>query len=174
MSAVSRIIIAAAALSSVACGKPKPAQVVPSAANAHLIDTQGRETGTAAVLERQSGGLLVLKLRRIPPGVHGLHLHTTGMCDPPGFLSADAHYNPQKRQHGTRNPQGAHAGDLPNVVARADSTVDTTLAIPADLVRAIGPGAAAKALVVHAGPDDLKTDPSGNSGPRIACGVLQR
>ena len=79
MSVVSRMTVAAAALSSVACGKPKPAQVVPSAANAHLIDTQGRETGTAAVIERRSGGLLVLKLRSIPPGVHGLHLHTTGM-----------------------------------------------------------------------------------------------
>jgi Cu-Zn family superoxide dismutase len=170
-----RIGFAAAALLGAACGgPPKPAQVVPSAANTHLIDAQGRETGTAAVLQSKSGGLLVLKLWSIPPGVHGLHLHTTGMCDPPGFLSADAHYNPGKRQHGTKNPQGTHAGDLPNVVARADSTVDTTLAIPMDLVHAIGRGAAAKALVAHAGADDLRTDPSGSSGPRIACGVLQR
>lgn len=174
-SGLAQVGIAAAALASTACGgTPKTPQVVPQAANAHLIDSQGRETGTASVLLSKGGGLLVLKLWGVAPGVHGLHLHTTGMCDPPGFLSADAHYNPQKRQHGSRNPQGPHAGDLPNVVARGDSTVDTTLAIPADLVRAIGPGAAAKALVVHAGPEDLKTDPSGNSGPRIACGVLQR
>lgn len=163
---------AAIALSAACGGNPKPARVVPAAAHAHMIDSEGHETGTASVLQSRAGGLLVLKLRNVPPGVHGLHVHATGMCDPPGFLSADAHFNPRNRKHGTKNPQGPHAGDLPNVVARTDSTVDTTLAVPTDLLRALGPGAAARALVLHAGPDDLMTDPAGNAGPRIACGVL--
>jgi superoxide dismutase, Cu-Zn family len=155
-------------------GNPKPARVVPPVANTQLIDVQGRPAGTASVLDSKSGGLLVLKLRNLSPGLHGLHLHGTGACDPPNFGSAGPHYNPANKKHGSKNPQGPHAGDLPNVAARADGTVDTTIAFPAELVRAIGSGAAARALVVHAGPDDLMTDPSGNSGDRVACGVLQR
>jgi superoxide dismutase, Cu-Zn family len=152
----------------------KPADVVPSAANTTLIDSQGRRLGTAAVVPSKSGGLLVLKLTGVPPGDHGLHLHATGACDPPSFASAGPHYNPTNRKHGAKNPQGPHAGDLPNVVARPDSSIDTTLAIPAEAVSAIGSGTAARALVLHAQRDDLMTDPSGNSGNRIACGVLQR
>jgi Cu-Zn family superoxide dismutase len=152
----------------------KPASVVPSAANTTLIDSRGRRLGTAAVVPSKSGGLLVLKLTGVPPGEHGLHLHATGACDPPSFASAGPHYNPANRKHGAKNPQGPHAGDLPNVVARPDSSIDTTLAIPGEAVGAIGSGRAAKALVLHAQRDDLTTDPSGNSGDRIACGVLER
>jgi len=159
----------------VACSShASPARVVPSAANTTLIDARGRRLGTAAVVPSKSGGLLVLKLKGVPPGEHGLHLHATGACDPPGFASAGPHYNPANRKHGARNPQGPHAGDLPNVVARPDSSIDTTLAIPAEAVSAVGPGTAARALVLHAERDDLMTDPSGSSGDRIACGVLQR
>jgi Cu-Zn family superoxide dismutase len=173
ISRVSAFVLAAGATS--ACGgNPKPARVVPPAARTQLIDIQGHPVGTASVLESSAGGLLVLKLRSIPPGVHGLHLHANGACDPPNFGTAGPHYNPGNRKHGSRNPQGPHAGDLPNVTARADSTVDTTLAVPGDLVRAIGSGANARALVLHASPDDLMTDPSGSSGDRIACGVLER
>ena len=169
------VALAAAGAVGLGCGgNPKPARVVPPAANTQLIDYQGRPAGTAAVLESKSGGLLVLKLRNLTPGLHGLHLHATGACDLPNFGSAGPHYNPDNKKHGAKNPQGPHAGDLPNITARTDGTVDTTLAFPAALVRAIGSGAAARALVVHAGPDDLMTDPSGNSGDRIACGVLQR
>lgn len=158
-----------------ACGgNPKPARVVPSSANTTLVNSDGRSIGTAAVLSSKSGGLLVLKLTGVPPGTHGLHLHAKGLCEPPKFESAGPHYNPAGRKHGARNPQGPHAGDLPNVVARADSSVDTTLAIPAGVLTAIGSGAGAKSLVLHADPDDLTTDPSGNSGARFACGVLQR
>jgi superoxide dismutase, Cu-Zn family len=158
-----------------ACGgAQKPPQVVPSAANTTLVNGAGRRIGTAAVLPSKTGGLLVLKLTGIPPGTHGLHLHAQGLCEPPKFESAGPHYNPAGRKHGARNPQGPHAGDLPNVVARADSSVDTTLAIPAEVVNAIGSGTGAKSLVLHADPDDLTTDPSGNSGARFACGVLQR
>jgi len=170
-----RRLAAAAATAGAACGgNPQPARVVPPAAHAQLIDFLGRTVGTVSVLETKAGGLLVLKLRAIPPGVHGLHLHTTGACDPPVFASAGPHYNPGNKQHGVRNPRGPHVGDLPNVTAHADSSVDTTFAVARDLLRAIGSGATARALVLHASPDDLMTDPSGNSGDRIACGVLER
>jgi Cu-Zn family superoxide dismutase len=166
---------AAAAVALAACGgNPKPARVVPPAAHAQFTDFRGRPVGTVTVLETKAGGLLVLKLRTIPPGVHGLHVHTVGLCEPPVFASAGPHYNPGNRQHGFRNPAGPHAGDLPNITAAADSSVDTTITISGDLVRAIGAGPAAKSLVLHANPDDLMTDPSGNSGDRIACAVLQR
>jgi Cu-Zn family superoxide dismutase len=165
----------AAATALGACGgNPKPARVVPPAAHAQLTDFRGRPVGTVSVLETKAGGLLVLKLRAIPPGVHGLHVHTLGVCEPPVFASAGPHYNPGNRQHGFKNPRGPHAGDLPNVTAGADSAVDTTIGVAGDLVRAIGTGAGARALVLHASADDLMTDPSGNSGDRIACGVLQR
>jgi superoxide dismutase, Cu-Zn family len=162
------------ALTAACAGHGKQPQVVPSAANTVLIDSGRRRLGTAAVLPSKAGGLLVLKLHGIPPGEHGLHLHATGACDPPGFTSAGPHFNPTNRKHGARNPQGPHAGDLPNVSVRADSSVDTTLTVPAGVVAAIGSGAGARALVLHARADDLVTDPSGNSGDRIACGVLQR
>ena len=115
----------------IACGgSAKPPHVVPSAANTTLINQDGRKIGTAAVLPSKAGGLLVLKLTGVPPGAHGLHLHARAVCDPPTFDSAGPHYNPAGRKHGTKNPQGPHAGDLPNVRARADSSIDTTITIP--------------------------------------------
>ena len=128
---------------------------------------------SASVLSSKSGGLLVLKLTGVPPGPHGLHLHAGSTCDPPKFDTAGPHYDPGTHKHGSKNPAGPHAGDMPNVIARADSSVDTTLAIPASVVSAVGHGMTARTLVLHAGADDLATDPSGNSGPRFACGVLE-
>jgi Cu-Zn family superoxide dismutase len=167
-------LVAAIGAAAGCSGHSKPPRVVPSAANTTLINAQGRRLGTAAVVPSKSGGLLVLKLTGVPPGEHGLHIHATGACDPPDFTSAGPHYNPANRKHGAKNPQGPHAGDLPNVVARPDSSIDTTLAIPAEAVSAIGSGPAARALVLHAQRDDQMTDPSGGSGDRIACGVLER
>jgi Cu-Zn family superoxide dismutase len=158
----------------IACGgSSKPPQVVPSSANTTVINRDGRKIGTAAVLSSKSGGLLVLKLSGVPPGPHGLHLHAGSTCDPPKFDTAGPHYDPGTHKHGSKNPAGPHAGDMPNVIARADSSVDTTLAIPASVVSAVGHGMTARTLVLHAGADDLATDPSGNSGPRFACGVLE-
>jgi Cu-Zn family superoxide dismutase len=151
-------------------------RVVPPAASARMIDAQGKPVGTASLIESQFGGLLVLKLAGLPPGPHGVHVHSNGACEPPAFTSAGPHLNPAGRQHGLRNPQGPHLGDLPNVTAKADGSVDTTITLSADLLKpgVIGSGSGARALVVHANADDLRTDPSGNSGERIACGVLQR
>ena len=147
------------------------------AASAELRDATGRTVG-AARLEQVGGGVhLVLTVSGLPPGVHAVHLHTVGRCEPPDFASAGGHFNPGKRQHGLENPQGPHAGDLPNVTVDADGTgrLETVTervtlgAGPTSLFDADG-----SALVVHAGPDDFKTDPTGNAGARIACGVVVR
>jgi Cu-Zn family superoxide dismutase len=108
----------------------------------------------------------------LPHGIHGLHVHAVGRCDPPGFTSAGGHWNPASRQHGMTNPQGPHAGDLPNVEVSANGALSTTVTLPnaslAALVDADG-----AALVLHEKADDYATDPSGSSGARIACAILQ-
>jgi Cu-Zn family superoxide dismutase len=140
------------------------------------VDTAGKTAGTASILESRSGPLLVLKLKRVPPGTHGLHVHASGTCTPPAFESAGPHLNPTGRKHGAKNPAGRHAGDLPNVHARSDSSIDTTFTLPRGLLdqSALGPGSPPRTLVLHAKADDLMTDPSGNSGARILCGALIR
>lgn len=158
-------------------GSSQPsARVVTPSVSTTLINTEGKDVGTASIVQSSFGGVLVLKLSGLPPGPHGLHVHSAGKCEPPAFTSAGPHLNPDGHQHGANNPKGPHLGDLPNVTARADGSVDTTIALSPALLKpgVIGSGADARALVVHAKADDQMTDPSGNSGDRIACGVLQR
>ena len=107
-------------------------------------------------------------MQGLAPGDHGLHLHAVGRCDGPAFATAGAHWNPASRQHGHLNPDGAHAGDLPNLTVSANGHgAINFLATGGSLADGDG-----TSLVVHAGPDDYRTDPSGNSGDRIACAVL--
>ena len=107
-------------------------------------------------------------------GTHGLHLHMVGRCDPPGFETAGGHLNPGMRQHGTENPAGAHFGDLPNLIVGGAGAATVTAALQGTRAEVLAQifDADGTAVVVHAGPDDYRTDPSGNSGSRIACGVL--
>ena len=145
-------------------------------ASASLALADGSPAGTASLHVSHGKASLRLALKGLPPGVHGIHLHAVGKCEAPEFKTAGGHLNPAMHQHGTLNPMGHHLGDLPNVTADATGRVTTTLplesdaaSLPAALFDADG-----TALVIHAGPDDYKTDPSGNSGGRIACGVLTR
>ena len=148
----------------------------PTSATADLKNASGQSVGRAVLTPTPSGVQIIVDVYGLPPGPKGFHVHETGSCMPPAFTSAGGHFNPDNRQHGSENPQGSHAGDLPNLVVGANgagSLVVTTdrfsLAAgrPTSLLDADG-----SALVVHAGPDDLKTDPTGNSGARIACGVV--
>lgn len=148
----------------------------PLSAEATLKDKDGKPVGQATFIETPEGVRVAVTGYRLPPGGHGLHIHEVGRCDPPDFTTAGAHFNPGGKQHGRMNPAGAHAGDLPNLVVAAsgEGGIDvTTKAIT------LGPGpnsvlAKPTALVVHANPDDEKTDPTGNSGGRIACGVITK
>jgi superoxide dismutase, Cu-Zn family len=144
-------------------------------AAAEVRNAQGRVLGTARLNEVSGGVRIVLEARGLPPGAKAVHIHEVGRCDPPDFSSAGGHFNPEGKQHGLLNPAGPHAGDLPNITIAADGagrleSMDTHVTLGTgtrSLLDADG-----SALVIHAGPDDFKTDPAGGSGARIACGVI--
>lgn len=144
-----------------------------AAARATLRDASGRELGMLMLADTVGGIALSGRLHGLPPGQHAIHLHMTGLCEPP-FETAGGHWNPMNRQHGLENPAGAHFGDMPNITVGPDSAVTVQTLTPGGSIR--GPDglldADGAAVVVHAQPDDNRTDPSGNAGERIACGVV--
>lgn len=139
-------------------------------------DAGGRELGTLTAASTPEGITLTGTLSGLPPGEHGFHVHTTGRCEPP-FESAGGHWNPTAKQHGEQNPQGPHVGDMLNLTVPASGVVEVAMTTRGGVLSG---GATAlmdadgAAVLVHAGPDDYRTDPSGNSGARIACGVIER
>jgi len=136
-----------------------------------LVNSAGQSIGTVRAWQTAGGVSFRISAAGLPHGIHGLHVHAVGRCDPPDFTSAGSHWNPLSRQHGMNNPAGPHGGDLPNVEVAANGVLTATVTLPgasmASLLDADG-----AALVLHAAADDYKTDPSGNSGARIACAVL--
>ena len=143
----------------------------PTEASATLKTADGKDAGTVSLLATGEGINLVARVVGLAAGTHGIHVHTLGACDGPKFESAGAHWNPTDKQHGFENPAGPHAGDMPNLRVGDDGGGIARAALAgakiAELLDADG-----AAVVVHAKPDDQKTDPSGDSGDRIACGVL--
>jgi Cu-Zn family superoxide dismutase len=141
-----------------------------------LVDTTGKSVGTVQLHQDAAGVVLVrIDAAGIPAGAHGVHIHQTGKCEGPGFTSAGGHFNPTNKKHGLDSPDGAHAGDLAQVPATFDGS-GTHEATTNRLSLTAGPlsisDADGSSLIVHAGPDDQLTDPTGNSGGRIACAVL--
>lgn len=141
-----------------------------------MLDRKGMPIGAVRLTHHDEGVHIAARVSGLEPGEHGFHVHENAACDPPSFESAGGHFAPGDRQHGLRNPQGPHAGDLPNLRARDDRVADTTFVAPNLSLRGgdgslVGVGGAA--LVVHSGPDDYRTDPSGDSGERVACGVIE-
>lgn len=145
-------------------------------ATADLKLANGAPAGKAVVTAAGDRLTLSIAALGLPQGTHGTHLHMVGSCEGPAFTSAGGHLNPAGHQHGTLNPAGSHLGDLPNLVANAVGVG----ALSADLTGSRAAVAAAlfdgdgTAIVIHADSDDYKTDPTGNSGTRIACGILKR
>jgi Cu-Zn family superoxide dismutase len=139
-------------------------------ATAQLRDSAGIAHG-AARIERVAGKARVtVDASELPPGDHGLHIHTVGLCEGPAFASAGPHWNPDMKMHGRDNPMGAHRGDLPNLQVGTDGAGTVSFDLPGEASALLDADGAS--IVVHAAPDDYKTDPSGNSGGRIACGVF--
>lgn len=140
-----------------------------------LKNSAGEEIGTATVFEEGRGIKLTLNAKGLPPGKHGIHIHETGDCVAPRFESAGGHFNPSGHEHGTKASNGPHAGDLGNVTVKANGTLKTSIknkhlslgGEKSSLRKAGG-----TSIVIHAKADDQKTQPSGDSGDRIACGVI--
>jgi superoxide dismutase, Cu-Zn family len=147
-------------------------------ARVEMRDAHGKTVGTLTVAPHSNGGVRFTgRLSDLPSGVHGFHIHEYGKCDPPDFKSAGAHFNPSGRQHGEFNPQGKHEGDMGNVRVDAGGSAEVSL-MNERVTLGAGPNSLLKpggtSLVLHADADDQKTDPSGNSGDRIACGIIVR
>lgn len=137
-----------------------------------VINAAGQTIGSVRAWQTAGGVSFHISAAGLPHGLHGIHVHSVGRCDPPDFTSAGPHWNPAGRKHGLNNPAGPHAGDLPNVEVAANGVLSATVTVPgvtmASLLDADG-----AALMIHAQPDDNVTDPSGNSGARIACAVIR-
>lgn len=171
------------ALSLVACltSCSDHADVPRAAATVSFIGTSGNSVGTAELTEDNQGQVTMkLTVNGLPQGVHGIHFHEVGLAEPkatPAFSTSGEHYNPASKKHGLENPMGTHAGDLPNLVVdsqgvgRLETTTDRISLTdgPTTLFDANG-----SSLIIHATADDQRTDPSGNSGGRIAGGVVIR
>jgi superoxide dismutase, Cu-Zn family len=173
------LIIASAVLSCSASAKDANTTKPVKKTTVVLKDAKGTSVGSALIKTSGKGVEVKLDVKDLPPGVHALHFHQNAKCEPPDFKSAGPHFNPDNKQHGFLNPSGHHNGDMANFTVSANGTAHATIK-NADVVLGMGtePNSlfanGGTALMIHAKADDMKTDPAGNAGDRIACGVITK
>lgn len=174
----SRILLALAGLLSLTI-TAQHANAAAKAAHAKIVNAQGTEIGTAKFTPSSKGVKVSVKVSQLTPGEHGIHIHTVGKCEGPAFTSAGGHFNPTGTHHGIHNAKDPkpHVGDLPNLVVAQNGKGSAVFTIEG---ATLDEGAASlfheggTAIVIHAKADDLMSDPAGNSGDRIACGVIEK
>jgi Cu-Zn family superoxide dismutase len=148
-----------------------------NSARAQLRNAEGQEVGSAALKQAKNGVQISLTVSNLPAGTHAFHIHAVGKCDPPDFKTAGGHFNPEGKKHGLKNPEGPHAGDMPNITVAANGkgkakVVNTRVTLGEGANSLFHEGGTA--LVIHEKADDDMTDPAGNAGNRIACGVIEK
>ncbi len=160
-----------------ASGTTASADAERKTATAKIQDAKGQDIGQAKFKATKGGVDMSVTVTNLSPGVHAIHIHEAGKCDPPDFKTAGAHFNPANKKHGMENPEGHHAGDLPNLTVGANGKGTFKSTIRGVTLAGAGANslfhAGGTSVVIHEKADDMKTDPAGNAGARMACGAIQ-